>query len=151
MVATPSFSTRRRATTTSRPRMCHHCPSDPRVVFGLLFNHLRCCRGLTQENVVDLLDALEGRWLGKDMSWVSRIESGKVAKLDRETVEVLAHVLDCDETERDALMLAAGFTPHLVSGASTMDDLWAHHARIAAALGATFKDMRGTGAVPDSP
>lgn len=121
---------------------------DARQVFGQLFKMEREQRGLTQAAVVERLDALESPpdavgantrrraalpWFGKDASWVSRIESGDVAKLDRRTVVALCRVLDCSRRDRAALLLAAGLSPYPIPACESWEELLAWY-RCAAAL-----------------
>jgi transcriptional regulator with XRE-family HTH domain len=115
---------------------------EARHVFGRLFRLERERRGLTQAAIVERLDALaypegstraRGPWAEKDPSWVSRIEAGAVAKLDRRIVSALCRALDCDKQERAALLLAAGFSPYPIPACDSWLELGQWY-RCAAAL-----------------
>jgi len=98
------------------------------ALFGEVFRRARIARGLTQTEIVARLDSYTelvgldssrapaappvAPFLGKDPSWVSRIESGQVAKLDRPTILALCWSLDCSPLECCAFLLAAGLSPY---------------------------------------
>ena len=88
--------------------------------------------------IVERLDALESLpdavpvntrrrsalpWFGKDACWVSRVESGDVAKLDRRTVVALCRALDCSHRDRTALLLAAGLSPYPIPACESWEEL----------------------------
>ncbi len=122
---------------------------DARQVFGQLFKLERERRGLTQAAVVERLDALadateSGRggrrravaapWAGRSACWVSRVESGDVAKLDRGIVVALCRALGCDRQGRVALLLAAGLSPYPIPVCVSWEELLRWYGRAAELL-----------------
>lgn len=71
------------------------------TTFGDELKRLRMRRGLSQKRL--------SLAAGLDHSIVSRLESGARTQPRRETVEALASALACNQTERFALLTAAGF------------------------------------------
>lgn len=116
--------------------------SNTRVVFGTLFRLERTRRGLTQVAIVDRLDADAYRedgdeppaWANKAPSWLSHVESGHVAKLDRTLVTALCRALGCAREERTALLLAAGLSPYPIPAAASDDEMLRWYRAAAAAL-----------------
>ena len=95
---------------------------SPLALFGRCFREQRLQRRLTQEEVLERLIALEpcelspSRHENRLPSWLSRVESGEVPRLDPATIRDLAGALGCDEVDQNALLLAAGFWPLPVHG-----------------------------------
>lgn len=132
---------------------------DARQVFGQLFRLESERRGLTQAAVVERLDALESSpdagantrrralpWFGKDASWVSRVESGDVAKLDRRAVVALCRALDCGRRDRAALLLAAGLSPYPIPACESWEELQRWYRRAAELLPDAGQVMAPAGA-----
>jgi len=77
--------------------------------FGISFRGERERLGLTQADVLAAMaririDSFEG-------NFISKIEAGKVVKVDRELVELLIEALDTSPIRQAALMAAAGLAP----------------------------------------
>jgi transcriptional regulator with XRE-family HTH domain len=82
---------------------------EARKRFGQEFKKRRERLGLTQAEVLDFVsDRLETILEG---NWVSKVESGRVVKLNRRTVETLIEALGDDPLRSRALVAAAGLSP----------------------------------------
>lgn len=72
------------------------------MTFAELLGELRSRRGLSQSRLA--------HEAGFDHSYISRLEAGK-REPSRETVQMLAQVLQLDPAALDRLLVAAGFRP----------------------------------------
>lgn len=83
----------------------------PLAVFGRYYKVGRERLGLTQAQVVERLALRDSSYADRDVSWVSRVESGTVPRLSREAIDDLTVALGCGRRERVAFLIAAGFWP----------------------------------------
>jgi transcriptional regulator with XRE-family HTH domain len=82
---------------------------DARRRFGQEFKKARLSRGLTQAEILEHVCAGVGTTL--EGNWLSRVEAGRVVKLDRQSIEALVEALGDDSLRARALFAAAGLSP----------------------------------------
>lgn len=71
------------------------------MTFGKVLQKIRRSKGMTQREVAKKIDM--------DFSYFSRLENDRFeSKPTRETIDKIADALECNESERDELMAAAG-------------------------------------------